>query len=47
MLWHNNKSGTKRVAYQEAIDFGYGLLHSFGKEMITEEMARNAERFSL
>ena len=40
-----SKIGTKRAAYQAAIDTGYGLLHSFGKEMIKEEMVCNAERF--
>ena len=35
-----SKIGTKRTAYQAAIDTGYGLLHSFGKEMVC-----NAERF--
>ena len=30
--------------YQAAIDVGYGFLHSFGKEMITGELARKAER---
>ena len=40
-----SKVDTKRAAYQAAIDVSYGLLHSFGKEMITEEMVRNTERF--
>ena len=40
-----SKFGTKRAAYQAAIDIRYGLFCSFGKEMIAEEMVRNAERF--
>ena len=42
-----SKVGTKRAAYQAATDVD--LLHSFGnsfgKELITEEMICNAERF--
>ena len=30
-----SKFGTKRAAYQTAIDIRYGLFCSFGKEMIT------------
>ena len=41
-----SKIGTKRAAYQAAIDTGYGLLHSFGKEMIKEEMVCNAGAIS-
>ena len=40
-----SKFGTKRAAYQAAIDIRNGLFYLFGKEMITEEMVRNAERF--
>ena len=40
-----SKVGTKRVAYQAAINVDYGLLHSLGKEIIAEEMVRNIERF--
>ena len=40
-----NKVGTKRAACQAAIDVGYSLLHLLGKEMITEEMVCNAQRF--
>ena len=36
-----NKVGTKRAACQAAIDVDCGLLHSLGKEMITEEMVCN------
>ena len=35
-----SKVGIKRGAYQRAIDVGYGLLHSFRKEMV-----RKAEQF--
>ena len=40
-----SKGGIKRAAYEAANDIGYGLLHSFRKEMITEEMVRKAEQF--
>ena len=32
-----SKVGTKRAAYQAAIEVGYGLLRSFGKEMTTQK----------
>ena len=32
-----SKVGTKRAAYQAAIDLGYGLLRSFEKEMTTQK----------
>ena len=38
-----SKVGTKRAVHQAAINVGYGLLHSFEKEIITEEMVRNTE----
>ena len=40
-----SKVGTRRAVYQAAIDVGYSLLHSFGNEVITEEIVCNAERF--
>ena len=40
-----SKVGKKRAVHQAGIDADYGLLHSFGKEMITKEMVHNAERF--
>ena len=38
------KVGTKRVAYQAAVNVDYGLLLSFGTEIIKEEMVRKAEQ---
>ena len=40
-----SKVSTKRTAYQTALEVGYGFLHSFGKDPITEEMIRMAEMF--
>ena len=41
------KVAQREQRIRKQLILGYGLLHSFGKEMITEEMARNAERFLL
>ena len=38
-----SKVGTNRAAFPPAIDVGFGLLYSFGKEVIKEKLVCNTE----